>query len=275
MCYRWLCVSLTILAIIASAASVGAEEPTPPSDTNAKTYTIVTSAAASEVRDYSIDFKLAGNQANAAIPSATVSLKIRHLYSRRVGDDLLPMEISLQQGTILTQQQALDITPSLYPRLSVLIDNRWRVADVLGAAGSRFAQGTPGLNYGNLIIVFYLVDGDKPRAVGDTWNTSIKLPSIGQEFSIVNTLRGVETVNGVEAARVSQKITLVPKTSANPGSKMTAEAESLFALKNGKLLKSHVECLVEAPPDTTTSSTAGTKTAPSERTNVKIDIASI
>ncbi len=266
MRYRRLCAELVVSAICAlCTGSSGAELPVP--EAAPRTLTVVTSVAPNEVRDYKADFQVSGKNAVSGSLSASVSYRLRHLYLRHAADEPLPLEITLQQGKITTQGQILDVTPSLYPKLTVLIDSDWRITDILGAAGSRFAQGLPGINYGNLIMLFYLVDGDKPHAVGDSWQTKIALPSLGQEYRVVNTLKGIETVNGIEAAKVAQRITGTPESS------MTCTVESLFSMKNGKLLRSHSNCEVDLPPDSLAPLPPDTKERGTERVVVGIDIA--
>lgn len=279
MHYRWFCVPLMVPALLAACLGASGVEPVPPTDSTKKTVTVVTSATSGEVRDYKMDFSVKGKQTGTADVSAAATFKIRHSYSRNRGEELLPMEISLQKGQIITQGQALEITPALYPKLTVLLENPWQINDVLGAAGSRFAEGMPGINYGNHIVLFYLIDGDKPHAVGDSWGTKIRLPSLGQAYDVVNTMKGVETIDGIEGAKVTQQITRAPQGPGIPHSNMKCSIQSWFALKNGKLLKSHAECEVELPPDETVPSPPvgknqpASKAATPEKTTMKIDIA--
>lgn len=265
----WLCVPLVALVFMALRAS--AIEPVPAPGNAGKTVTIVTQASNGEVRDYKVDFQIKGAQPAL---SAAASYKIRHTYGKRVGDEPLAMEITLLQGQFTAQGQTLEVAPGLYPKLTILIEDNWRISDVFGASGSRFAQGTPGINYGNLIILFYLPDGDKPHTIGAPWQSRIKLPSLEETYDITNTINGIEMVDGVETAKVSEKIKRVPQTPGGTCPYTKCTTESFYSLRNGRLLKSHSECDVELPPDDTTSSSPSQNkkdTAP-ERVTVRIDI---
>lgn len=269
---RWPIVPLMIIVALAAGTAVVADDTSAPADTPKRTVTVVTSAARNEVRDYKVTFELSEDKPGKAAPPATVSFKIRHTYGVREGEDLLPMEVTLQQGQVITQGQALEITPSIYPRLTVLLDTHFRVTDVLGASNSRFTQSTPGINYGNMPVLFYLPDADQPHAIGDTWQAKLKLPSLGQAYDIATTLKSVEVVDGVETARVTQQIASARQPVGGPGSHMKCTVESSFAISNGKLLKSHAECTVDLPPDVAAGQPAGENAKPT-RAKARIDIA--
>jgi hypothetical protein len=256
---------LTWVVVLGLSSGLLAAEPVAPTDSG-KTVTIVTSAGRNEVRDYKVTFEISEVKPGSALPPAKVLFGIRHTYGVRVGEDLLPMELTLQKGQIITQGQALEITPSIYPRLTILLDTHFRVVDVLGASSSRFNQSTPGINYANMAILFYLLDADRPHAIGESWQGTVKLPSQAQTYDIVNTLNGLEIVDGVEAAKVTQQITSTAQQTGTPTPNMKCKAESYFATSNGRLLKSRAGCEVVLPPDGDDPNAQATKA------NARIDI---
>ena len=244
-----------------------------------KKLSITTSVTPREVRDYRIDAVVKGK---AVVPDsaqpvdldATFLLKVRHQYSRREGDGLLPLEISLLEGQVAIQKQKLQITPSIYPKLTVLIDRDWRISDIFGLSSDRIAQTFPGISYGNHIILFYLQGGEQPRAPGDKWECSAKIPSFGETYNFANTLVGERTIDGVRAAIVRQEIVRPPKDDAQGQSTaMKATTESDFAVSDGRLLKSHIECDVTfARKSSSEGKSTSRQDNTASRANIKIDI---
>ena len=246
--------------------------------------TITTSVKPREVRDYRIDAVVKGK---ALVPEiaepvdldAAFALKVRHQYSRREGDGLLPLDISLLEGQVTLNQvqgqgQKLHITPSLYPKLTVLIDRDWRITDILGMSSSRIAQTIPGISYGNHIMLFYLQGGDQPRAPGDKWEWSVKIPSLGETYNFASTLVSEQVVDGVRAAVVRQEIVRPAKDDPQgQSSAMKATAESAFAIDDGRLLKSHVECEVTfGRKSASESKPTSRQDNAALRANIKVDI---
>lgn len=224
-----------------------------------------TSVQPHEVRDYKVTAVVKGKlPLESGQPTdidAVFSYKIRHRYSRREGDGLLPLEISLLQGEVTAQEQKLALSPDLYPKLTLLIDKSWKITDIFGLPDPQLMRMLPGINYSNLIILFYLPGGNVPRPVGSVWEAMVTLPSLGHTYKFVNTLKDVQTVGNVKAAVVKQEITRVPSADESAPITMKASAESVFSLADGKLLKSHVECEVAGKQGTTQSAA-----------NIKIDV---
>ena len=267
---RHICLLLAVTVVLSAAASAEDAQPAP------EKVVVNTSVGPDEVRNYKIEAVVKGK---AIVPDskepvdldAAFFLKVRHKYSRREGDGLLPLDINLVEGRVTVQGQKIEITPSLYPKLTVLIDRDWRVTDIFGMSSARIAQTLPGINYGNHIILFYLPEGRQPHAVGETWQSSVKIPDFGETYSFANTLKGVELVDGVRAAVVRQEIVRPAKADAQSEStSMKATAESAFALDNGRLLKSHIECQVTFGPGK--SESKGRQDQDSSRANIRIDI---
>jgi len=272
-------VLLGLLAASLSGPALGDADvgsPAPPAEKTAIKFTI----AQNETRDYAVDVSL-GSASDAKPPSPSVAFhyKIRHTYLGKSGDDLLPMEVSLLSGKVTTQGQDLEITPNIYPKLTILLDGKLRIVDVYGISSSLLSETQPGINYTNAIILFYLQGADQSRAIGEKWQFKVSIPSIGESYDFNNTLKAVQTVDGVKAATIQQEITRAAKKkdgSLQP--RMRATAESAFAIDTGKLLKSHVECDVAllagipVPESESGKSKAKQDLAPSTA-KMKIDIA--
>lgn len=224
-----------------------------------------TSVQPHEVRDYKVTAVVKGKlPLESGSPTdidATFSYKIRHRYLRREGDGLLPLEISLLQGEVIAQEQKLSLAPDLYPKLTLLIDKDWKITDIFGLPDPQLMRMLPGINYSNLIILFYLSGGNVPRSIGSVWEAMVMLPSLGHTYKFVNTLKDVQTIGNIKAAMVKQEITRVPSADESAPMSMKASAESVFSLAEGKLLKSHVECEV-----------AGKQDATQFAANIKIDV---
>ncbi|MGB9619763.1 MAG: hypothetical protein ACPL7K_05080 [Armatimonadota bacterium] len=221
-----------------------------------KRLAVKTAVAPGETREYRIDAVIRGKapSAEGGEPvdiDAAFRLNVRHRYSRREGDGLLPLEISLVEGSMTVDvevegkkvPQTLQIAPNIYPKLTVLIDRDWRINDIFGLSAERASRSFPGISYGNHIILFYPGGLDQPRVVGDKWECSRKIPALGETYAFVNTLAGEQVIDGVPTAVVRQEITRPAKEdSEGITTSMKATAESAFALDDGKLIKSHVDC---------------------------------
>lgn len=275
-CITWLLVAAILAGLILPV--IAEDAPTP----SAEKVAVKTSVQPREVRDYSVRATLKGK----AIPSGsteaidldtTTTLKIRHQYQRRGEDGLLPLEISLLGGEAVVKNASvepgenpetkIEITPALYPKLTVLLDRSWRIADVFGMPESRLADQLPGINYSNMIMLFYVPGPSEPRAVGDKWNSVVKIPSYGETYNFANTLKSVETVDGVKAAIIRQEITRERKADSPNTPTMKATVESAFSLADGKLLRSHVDCEVVTPSE------KGAERSLAARATVTVDIA--
>jgi len=235
---------IVALILILGTSIVWAEESA------RETYSINPTFQPWEMRDYKVEAAVKGK---ILMPDSTaltdvdiaVSYKIRHKYTRREGDGLLPLEISLVEGQITTGGQKLAITPMLYPKLTVLLDKQWHISDIFGPSDSQLAQSLPGINYNNLIMLFYVPDIEKPHAIGDKWESTVKLPSYGETYGFVNTLKSIDTIDGIKAATIHQELTRLPKPDEKETSTMKAVVDSSFALDSGKLLKSHIESKIK------------------------------
>jgi hypothetical protein len=129
----------------------------------------------------------------------------------------------------------------------------------------------PGINYNNMLMLFYLPGPTQARALGETWDFKVMFPVLNEAYSFKNTLKSLETVNGAKAAMVKQEINRVPMpASTDPIPQLKATAQSAFLQSNGKLLKSHIDCEVVL-----VAASAGDGSSKSNRASIKMDISLI
>ena len=146
----------------------------------------------------------------------TFTFKLQQKFGKRETDGMMPLDINMLEGQITSQGQKLDVAGNLYPQLTALLDKNWRINDIFGASDSQLTQKLPGINYGNMTMLFFLQGADQPHAVGDSWNTKVKIPSAGESYSFVNTIKGVQEIDGVKAALVDQQISRDSKAMPGP-----------------------------------------------------------
>jgi hypothetical protein len=103
-----------------------------------------------------------------------------------------------------------------------------------------------------MIILFYLPDGDKGHAIGDTWESKVALPNERETYRISSTLKAVETLDGANAAVIEQII------SREDDSEPKISVESRFAVDDGRLLKSRVSYTI---PDSSGTDGSGSEAA--------------
>ncbi|MHB9036033.1 MAG: hypothetical protein ACYC64_05155 [Armatimonadota bacterium] len=222
--------------------------PVSASETNGEIVTpqqivVKTTVPDKTLRRYDVVINVKGAQSS----DTSLSMKIQHKYLERTSEGLLPVEITLDGGALCSGDQKLAIGSGVYPKLTVLLDSYFRIKDVLGTASLREQAHAPGINYGNMIILFYLPDGDKQHSIGDTWKSKASLPNMSESFEIVSTLKGIETLDGANVALVDQIIS----REDDPLSKVSVE--SRFAVDDGRLLKSRASFSVPASSDKTGS----------------------
>ncbi|MCX8052291.1 MAG: hypothetical protein N3B12_00645 [Armatimonadetes bacterium] len=263
--------TLLVLASLPSRAEETAQSPV----------VVKIVVAPAEVRDYRIDAVIAGKAPSPGSEElidldAAFRLKVRHRYSRREGDGLLPLEISLLDGQMTVQVEAngkkipqdLQITPSIYPKLTVLLDRNWRIDEVFGLTTDRIAQSFPGISYGNHVILFFPQGLDQPRVPGDKWEWTLRIPTLGETYEVKAKLVGEQVIDGIRTAVVREEITRPTKENTQGIiTSMKATAESTFAIDTGKLVKSHVDCEV-----TFRKKNDAQKAQPTSRANIKLDI---
>lgn len=208
----------------------------------------------SELRTYAVTVQMKGRVSGQGTEKpidvdALASMRIRHQYGRREGDGLLSLEVSALSPEVTMGGQKMAMPATDFPKMTLLLDGSWKVSSVFGLAGSRYAGQVPSLNYGNLITLFFVPDGDKPHAVGEKWLSKVKLPGpklpgSAEDVEVTSTIKSLGDTGGVKSVTVSEDWAwFTQKLDAGPAyNKVTAE--SVFALDTGKLLKSHAECLI-------------------------------
>ena len=265
-------ICIAIIWVVAGASilrtAAGDDAGVPPAS-SAQEITIKTCAAPNEKRDYNVDEVITGKMPVVDEPKpvdvdATLAVKIRHSYSPMGADNVQAMDMSLVEGHLTVQGQKLDVTPSLYPTLTILFDKDGRVTQVFGLPGSRPASSAPGISYSNMIMLFQWPGGSQARAVGQKWQSQVKAPGLDGTYDFANTLKRVDDIDGEKVAVVDQEISWDPKTSAGAA---RATTESSFAISDGKLVKSHVDCVV-----TFGKKSGGGQEETPPRANIKIDI---
>ena len=257
---------VSALIVLAVACSVAAAQDR---------VTVATSVKPNEVRSYKVVVTIKGKMParGSAQPmdlDARYALSLRHKYGRREGDGLMPLEVSVTEGKLTSDGQSLGVTSGMFPKITYLLQRDWQPSAVFGINGTRYEKSIPGINYVNMIVLFYLYGGDTPHAVGEKWNAQVKLPFYKETYNFTNTLKALEQVNSVDAATVHQKIAwTVGKQAGSPPATVTATAESSFAIADGKLIKSRAQSEVLFTDDTAGESGQEPKTS---RANISIDI---
>lgn len=245
--------------------------------------TINTGAAAGEVRNYKIDVVTKGKMPmpDSDTPmdiDTKVSLKVQHKYGKPGSDGLLPLEITATDVQIYSDGQKVDVPPDTYPKLDVTFGKNWVVKDIKGIDGTRYAQSLPGINYGNMIIVFYPAGVDVSRLPGEMWKSTVILPPNGDTYQFSNTMVSEREVDGAKTAAMRETINWVPKSQDFIGSSVTAVANNIYDTKDGKLISSHIESTVTFGDQKQESNKSKKKAATSQQdknaytANTKIDI---
>ena len=170
-------------------------------------------------------------------------MKLRQQFGAREGDGLMPLEVSSLDPQATTGEEKISVSPDDFPKLTMLLDCSWKVTSLFGISGTRYEGQVPGLNYGNLILLFFVPDGDKPHAVGESWSSKIKLPGIPDEVSVKTTIKSTGTTDEAKSVSLHQDYAWNSKKIASGQSADSkAGVDSVFALDTGKLLKSHADC---------------------------------
>lgn len=240
--------------------------------------TVKLSAADNELRDYRASVAIKGSMVNPDTKQpmsidSSMAFKLRHKYIKREGNGFFPMEISLLEGEVTMADQTLRISPSIYPKLTVLLDKEFRVDDILGY-GNTAPGALPGINYGNMAMLFHVPGLNQTRSVGEIWESQVSLPHLKEAYTVKNTLLAVSKPGDVPATvTVRQDYTRVPMPkSTAPIPSMRATVESTFLQENGKMMKSHIDCLViPVQPQVSDPKTA----APNHRATINMDVSLI
>ena len=262
-----------VAALFAGAAAFADESAAKPAP--AEKITMSVKVEPNELRSYRVTVQMKGRIAEEGSTKLTdveavYTMKVQHRYGIRAGqgDGLLPLEISATEAEATLGDQKLAIPAADFPKLTLLMDRTWKVSSVFGLAGTRYAGQAPGLNYANLIMLFFVPDMDKPHGVGESWPSKVKLPGVPGECGVTTTLKSVDTKDGVKTVTIHQDyVWSRQETQTDVFANSKATVDSTFALDTGKLLKSHADCQVDhQKPGAAQQDKAG------EQTNTKIDI---
>jgi hypothetical protein len=263
---------LIAAAMLCAGVEAWAEESTP-KPAAAEKITVVMKVEPNEVRNYKLSVQMKGHTAPdpSAKPidvEATYSMQMQHKYGRREGDGLLPLEIVALdvQATVDGEKFALPATE--FPKLTLLIDHSWKIDSTFGLAGTRYAGQSPGLNYANLVMLFFIPNVDKPHAISESWQRKLKVPGFPDECSVTTTFKSVDSKDGAKTVNVHQDYVWTGQKVENGAiANSKAAVDSVLSLDTGKLLSSHAECKVLFQ-----KSASAQQDSTGEQANTKIDM---
>lgn len=242
----WVSALLALAMVVSVGTLARAEEPAP-KDQPAEKITIPFVVQPNELRSYKVSVAIKGcvgvMDSAQLLVDAVNTMKVRHKYGVREGDGLLLLDISAHDVQVTVNREIVPTSSSQYPKLTLLLDNSWKVSKVFGVDGTRDTGQVPGLNYTNLILLFNVPDADKPHAIGESWISKLKLPGKPEEVTVNSTIKPIEETNGAKVVTVHQEYAWgEQKLDAGRSVKSTAVVDSTFDLATGRLLKSHAEC---------------------------------
>ncbi len=251
---------LMLLFAIGNGLSFADAKPEP---AEAKKVTISMNVKPNEARNYNLSFHLKGKAASesSAEPislDATYNMKMQLKYGLREGDGLLQLDIIASEARATIDGQQFAMPTAEFPRLTLLIDNAWKVNNAFGIARTRYAERSPGLNYANLIMLYLIPDIDKAHVLGEAYKTRVKLPGFADECSVTTTYKSVEDKKGVEVVNVHQDYVWTnQKLDDGIVVDSTASVDSVIAINGGKLISSHAESKVDFRKSGTDDQRAG------------------
>lgn len=267
-------ICMLVLAVCGTAAAQNADAP----KAGAEKIIVNSNAAYREMRNYKVQVNVGGKVpgVDSGQPkdiNVSYSFKLAHNFLRREGEGMLPMEISVKEANISSDGEQLTVSPATFPKLTAMLDRQWRINKLFGVAGSSYEKNAPGINYGNLIMLFILHGGDKPHAIGETWRERFMLPCYPETYDYAITIKSVDELNGMKVAAVHEDISWVTDKQSARAATVKASADSEFSIADGRLMKSHVNCNIQyAQPDKSASSQQDSQPC---RANIKLDILAI
>jgi len=210
-----------------------------------------------ELRVYDVAVKMTGrmpggDKQQPADFDATYAIQVQHQYGRREADGLLPLEISARKAEATVGGQKLTLLGASFPKLTLLLDKSHRIDSAFGLPDPRSGNQMLGLNYVNLIVLFFVPDGDQPHPVGDSsagsgWASKVKMPGAKDKIDVVTNIVSTGQEKGVKTVRVHQVWGWYVQKMADGSPAYTRfTVDSTFELDTGKLLRSHAETLVYA-----------------------------
>jgi len=249
--FRVLLLLVGVAVLLAGAAAFADESAAKPAA--AEKITMPVKVEPNELRSYKVSVQMKGRIAEEGSTKLTdvegvYSMNVQHRYGIRAGqgDGLLPLEISAAEAEATVGDQKLVIPAAEFPKITLLMDRSWKISSVFGIAGTRYADQAPGLNYANLIMLFFIPDVDKPHGVGESWPSKVKLTGLPGECGVTTTLKSVDTKDGVKTVTIHQDyVWSRQETGTDVFANSKAAVDSTFALDTGKLLKSHADCRLD------------------------------
>lgn len=250
-----------------------AEDAAPPPAPAAEKIGVPMKVEPNEARVYKVAVHMTGRLAvdgsgKLTEVDAAYTMSVHHKYGRRANDGLLPLDIAVTAPQAVVAGEKLAMPPTDFPKFTLLIDRSWKITNIFGLAGTRYVSQIPGFNYSNLIMLFFVPDGATPHAIGESWSSKVKLPSLPGECAVKTTLKSMDDKAAVKTVTIAQEY-VWPQRKMDDGSFAASKAavESVFALDTGKLLKLHAECQVGFAKSATDKQDKGQGEA-----NTKIDI---
>lgn len=242
---------ITILLLILMATPLRAAD-TPAKeaenkDVSAAKVTIKMNVQPNEARNYNVSVELKGKTVSESSSEpidleATYTLKMQHKYGIREGDGLLPLDVVSSDAKATLDGQQFAMPSGEFPRYTLLIDNAWKVHSAFGISRTRYAQQSPGLNYANLILVYLIPDIDKEHALGESWQSRIKLPGFADECSVTTVYKSVEDKKGVKIVNVHQDyVWTEQKLPDGVLVNSKTSVDSALAIDGGRLINAHAQ----------------------------------
>lgn len=237
------------IALLLAAANVSAEEAKP-QPTPADKIIVPVTVDSNELRTYKVSVQIKGRVAGEDSKKPIdidilATMNIDHKYGHREKDGLLPLEISVASAEATVGGEKFMTPASDFPKLTLLLDKSWKITSVFGLAGTRYADQVSGLNYGNLISLFFVPDIDKDHAIGEKWSSKAKLPGSEQEIEITSSILSVGEMDGLKTIVVHEDWGwYIQKLKNGNTTYSQIKVDSTFTLDTGKLLKSHADCLI-------------------------------
>ena len=244
---KWIVVVLVLVMAASAVVRAGAEDASAPKDVPVERISMSTIVQPNELRGYKVSVGIQGcigvDEDKPLVVDALNTLRVLHKYGRREGDNLLQLEISALDVQAIINGEKSPASPDQFPRLTLLLDKAWRVNRIFGIEGTRYAGQVPGLNYANLILLFFVPDADKPHAIGESWTSTLKTPGRSDGIKVTNTIKSRGETEGVKTLTVRQDyVWNEMKLDGDRTVKATAVVDSVLDAVTGKLIKSHAEC---------------------------------
>ena len=159
MTSRWVILLLAV-GILASTAAQGETTASQP----AEMISVPVTVQPNELRTYRLTVAIKGcvgiADSEPLLIDAVNTMKLLHRYGRREGDGLLQLDISATDVQAIINGEKAPATDQ-FPKLTALLDGAWKVNRLFGIENTQYAGQVPGLNYANLLLLFYVPDDNR------------------------------------------------------------------------------------------------------------------